>query len=354
MIKKYILISLFAVSALSASAQRMEVASPSIDCGQVQYRNPVSADFEIRNKGNRPLRIDEVRVSCGCTTVDYPKTEIAADGKFSLHVTYDALQMGSFDKLVAVYANGEMNPLVLHLKGRVVQHIVDFSGSYPFKLGSLLADKTDLEYDDVNRGELPQQKIHIRNTTSGVVQPVVMHLPNYLRADVSPSKIAPGHSGVVTITLDSRLLKDLGLTQTSVYLGQYPGDKVSHEKEISISAVLLPKFDQISASASSAVPRLTLSTTELNLGPFGSKKKLKGEVIIRNDGQATLDIKSLQMFTAGLQVSLNKTKLAPGEEAKMKVTAEQRQLRNLRTKPRILMITNDPQSPKVVVHIITE
>ncbi len=351
--KKSILVSLFAVFSLSVSAQRMEVTSPSIDCGQVQYRNPVSADFEILNKGNRPLRIDEVRVSCGCTTVDYPTTEIAADGKFSLHVTYDAQQMGSFDKLVAVYANGEKKPLVLHLKGRVVRHIVDFSGSYPFKLGSLLADKTDLEYDDVNRGELPQQKIHIRNTTSGVVQPVVMHLPNYLRADVSPSKIAPGHSGVVTITLDSRLLKDLGLTQTSVYLGQFPGDKVSHEKEISISAVLLPKFDQL-ASASSAAPHMTLSTTELNLGPFGNKKKLKGEVVIRNDGQSTLDIKSLQMFTAGLQVSLNKTKLAPGEEAKMKVTAEQRQLRNLRTKPRILMITNDPQSPKVVVHIITE
>ncbi len=351
--KKSILISFFAVSTLSINAQHMEVASPSIDCGQVQYCNPVSADFEICNKGNRPLRIDEVRVSCGCTTVDYPKTEIAADGKFSLRVTYDALQMGSFDKLVAVYANGEKQPLVLHLKGRVVQHIVDFSGSYPFKLGSLLADKTDLEYDDVNRGELPQQKIHIRNTTSGVVQPVVMHLPNYLRADVSPSKIAPGHSGVVTITLDSRLLKDLGLTQTSVYLGQFPGDKVSHEKEISISAVLLPRFDQITAS-SSATPRLTLSTTELNLGQFGTKKKLKGEVIIRNDGQSTLDIKSLQMFTAGLQVSLKKTKLAPGEEAKMKVVAEQRQLRNLRTKPRILMITNDPQSPKVVVHIITE
>ncbi len=351
--KKSILVSLFAVFTLSVSAQRMEVTSPSIDCGQVQYRNPVSADFEILNKGNRPLRIDEVRVSCGCTTVDYPTTEIAADGKFSLHVTYDAQQMGSFDKLVAVYANGEKKPLVLHLKGRVVRHIVDFSGSYPFKLGSLLADKTDLEYDDVNRGELPQQKIHIRNTTSGVVQPVVMHLPNYLRADVSPSKIAPGHSGVVTITLDSRLLKNLGLTQTSVYLGQFPGDKVSHEKEISISAVLLPKFDQL-ASASSAAPHMTLSTTELNLGPFGNKKKLKGEVVIRNDGQSTLDIKSLQMFTAGLQVSLNKTKLAPGEEAKMKVTAEQRQLRNLRTKPRILMITNDPQSPKVVVHIITE
>lgn len=331
----------------------MEVASPSIDCGQVQYRNPVSADFEIRNKGNRPLRIDEVRVSCGCTTVDYPKTEIAADGKFSLHVTYDALQMGSFDKLVAVYANGEKNPLVLHLKGRVVQHIVDFSGSYPFKLGSLLADKTDLEYDDVNRGELPQQKIHIRNTTSGVVQPVVMHLPNYLRADVSPSKIAPGHSGVVTITLDSRLLKDLGLTQTSVYLGQYPGDKVSHEGNLHLCgsfAQVRPnlRFRFFCRAASDPVDNGTQSRT------VRFQEKLKGEVIIRNDGQATLDIKSLQMFTAGLQVSLNKTKLAPGEEAKMKVTAEQRQLRNLRTKPRILMITNDPQSPKVVVHIITE
>ena len=97
-----------------------------------------------------------------------------------------------------------------------------------------------------------------------------------------------------------------------------------------------------------------LSATELNLGAFKGKKKLKGEIIIRNDGNSVLNIKNLQMFTVGLQVSLNKQKIKPGESAKLKVTAEERQLKNARSKPRVLMITNDPNLPKVTIKIITE
>jgi hypothetical protein len=59
------------------------------------------------------------------------------------------------------------------------------------------------------------------------------------------------------------------------------------------------------------------------------------------------------MFTVGLQVSLNKSKLAPGEYAKLKITAMERDLRLVRS-PRVLMITNDPEQPKVVIEVKTE
>lgn len=106
--------------------------------------------------------------------------------------------------------------------------------------------------------------------------------------------------------------------------------------------MLLPKFDNLTASQLANAPRLYLSTSELNLGAFNDKKKLKGEIIIRNDGKTVLNIKNLQMFTVGLQVSLNKQKLQPGESAKMKITAEQRLIKSARSQPRVLMITNDP------------
>ena len=60
----------------------------------------------------------------------------------------------------------------------------------------------------------------------------------------------------------------------------------------------------------------------------------------------------MQMFTMGLQVSLKKSKIQPGETVKMKVTAVAAELKNSRVKtPRILMITNDPDQAKVVVKI---
>lgn len=343
-----------ACSSLGVSAQKMEAVNRMVDCGQTVYMSPATAEFEIKNKGTHATRIVDVRMSCGCTDVDYPREEIPADGKFTVRVTYDAKTMGSYDKFVGIYTEGSEKPLVLRMRGRVVREIVDFGGKYDFMLGSIQSDCNDIEFDDVNRGERPQKKIHIRNTTGENVQPVVMHLPDYLTADVSPSKIAPGHSGVVTLTLDSKRLKEMGLTQTSVYLGAFPGDRVSREKELSVSAVLLPKFDNLTATQLANAPRLYLSARELDLGAFGGKKKLKGEIIIRNDGNSTLNIKNLQMFTVGLQVSLNKQKLLPGESAKMKVTAEERLIKSARSKPRVLMITNDPNQPKVTINIITK
>ena len=351
--KLYISIAMALVS-IGASAQKMEAVNKVVDCGQITYLTPATAEFEVKNKGGKPIRIVDVRTSCGCTDVEYPKGEIPADGSFTVKVTYDAQTMGHFDKLVDLYADGGNRPLVLRMRGHVVREIVDFGGKYDFLLGGIKADCNDIEFDDVNRGERPQKKIHLRNTTGETVQPVVMHLPNYLQADVSPSKIAPGHSGIVTITLDSRNLKEMGLSQTSVFLGAFPGDKVSHDKEISVSAVLLPKFDNLTARQLANAPKLTLSTTDLDLGEFGGKKKLKGEIVVRNDGKSALVVKNLQMFTVGLQVSLNKQKLMPGETAKIKVTAEQRLLKTARSKPRVLMITNDPNMPKVTINIITK
>lgn len=352
--KFFICASLFAFVSLGVSAQKIEAINKIVDCGQTTYQSPATAEFEVKNKSNRAVRIVDVRTSCGCTDVDYPKGEIAPDAKFMVRVTYDAQTMGRYDKFVDVYVSDQQRPVMLRMRGNVVREIVDFEGKYDYDFAGIRTDCDNIEFDDVNRGERPQKKIHIRNTTDETIQPVVMHLPDYLTAEVSPSKIAPQHSGVVTVTLNSKRLKDMGLTQTSVFLGAFPGDRVSHEKELEVSAVLLPKFDNLTASQLANAPRMNLSTTELNLGAFNGKKKLKGEIIIRNDGKNMLKIKNLQMFTVGLQVSLNKQNLKPGETAKLKITAEQRQLKNARSKPRVLMITNDPNLPKVTIKIITE
>ena len=179
-----------------------------------------------------------------------------------------------------------------------------------------------------------------------------MHLPNYLQATVSPSRVAPHRSAEITFVLDSKKLRDFGLNQTSVYLGERPGDKIAPEKEIVVSAVLLPSFDKLTAEQKEQAPKVELSTTDLNLGSFNGKKKRKGEILVSNQGKSVLDIRSMQMFTMGLQVQLKKSKIQPGETVKMKVTAVAADLKKSRAKhPRILMITNDPENAKVVIRI---
>lgn len=343
---------LSALLALPASAQKITTQHEVVDCGQVVFSKPVTAEFVLKNDGRKPLVINNVLKSCGCTEVDYPKTSIAAGESFVIKAVYDAKQMGTFTKQVCLYTNADEEPFILSMRGKVVGSVVDFAGSYDEMLGVIKSDAQEVEFDDVNRGDRPVQRIHIFNPTDELLEPVVMHLPPYLHAFVSPSKVAPRHSAEISFVLDSKKLRDLGLNQTSVYLGERPGDKIAPEKEIVVSAVLLPGFENMTPAKKALAPKIEMSATDLNLGRFNGKKKLKGEILITNKGKSELDIRSMQMFTMGLQVNLKKSKIQPGETVKMKVTAVAADLKKSRVRhPRILMITNDPDHAKVVVKI---
>ena len=349
--KRNVILSVLLVSAaLEASAQRISAKHEVIDCGNVLYESPVTAKFELRNKGN-DLIIDTVRTSCDCVVADYPKGTIAKGDNFMVEVTFDARQLGHFYKEAAIYSNASDKPFYLTMKGVVVDHVTDFTGVYDYALGDVRADKNNIEFDDVNLGEMPTQKIHFVNNGTTNVTPVVMHLPNYLTADVSPETVAPSHAGTVSITLNSSKLRSYGLTQSSVYLGMFPGDKVGEDKEISVSAVLLPEFRNMSETQRLNAPVMKLSAETLDLGEFGDKDEKDGTIIIENQGRSRLNISSMQMFTAGLKVRLNKSRLDPGESARLKITAYKKHLKNARSKPRVLMITNDPNKSKVVIHV---
>ena len=337
----------------TANAQKISMVTDVADCGQIVYNRPVTSSFEMQNIGSKPLVIKTVKVSCGCTVVDYPRKPIGVNEKFSVNVTFDSRQMGHFNKLVGIYSNADKEPLILTMRGVVVRDVVDFSGKYPYQMGGLGVDKDNLEYDNVNRGERPVEQLHIINKSNQVLTPNMLHLPPYLSAVVSPSKLAPGLSGTIYLTLDSRKLRDFGLTQTNIYLGDELGDKVSDDNEISVSTVLLPNFQKLTDEELVNAPKLRLSQDSVVLTDIKNKKG-KCIIEISNVGRSTLEIRSLQMFTVGLEVSLKDTKLAPGESTKMKITVLTKALKKARTKPRILMITNDPDHGKVMIPVIVK
>lgn len=343
-------ISLF-LTLSSSFAQKLTTTTPVFDCGQVLYQSPVTAQFVIKNASTRTVNIKRVETSCGCTTALASKHHIGSGKEMTVNATYDAQQLGHFQKEIWLYEDGVKEPLSLVIKGVVVTEIQDYSGTYPYLLGQIRADRNEIEFDNVNKGSMTAQTIHILNTTGETIEPVIMHLPDYLKAEISPTRIAPNKPAEISIVLNSDKLPRMGLTQTNVFLGKYPGDKVAPEKEISVSTIMIPSFSQDAASSPTA-PQLLLSATSLVRSEMSGKPEaLKGEIILQNIGKSTLEISSLQMSTAGMQVSLGKTQLAPTESTKLKIQLNDIELQQIKKKPLILMITNDPSNPKVIIDI---
>lgn len=333
-----------------ADAQRIEVEKGDMHCGNVEYDKPVTAIFNLKNRGSRKLVITDVDVSCGCLSADYPEGEIAGGEEFTLSLTYDARQLGHFYKEALVYSNGSKEPLCLSMRGVVMDEVEGFYGQYPYTIGELGADRCDIVFDDVNMGDCPEAQIHIVNQGYETLTPNLMHLPAYLSAEVSPQNLRPGMSGTITVRLNSSKLHDLGITETSLYLANQIGDKVSHDNEITVSAIVLPSFASMSETERLNPPHISLSAENIEVDFEGKGKKTE-KIDIVNTGKSTLEISSLHVFTSALNITLGERRLAPMESTTLKITVLKQEALKARTQPQVLMITNDPDKPKVVIGI---
>ncbi len=333
----------------TASAQRLESKVTNVDAGKTGYEQPITATFRFRNKGSRRLFINAVYPDCNCTKVDYPK-EVKGHTDFEIKMTYDARQLGHFNKQAAIVTNATEKPVYICMTGVVLEDYIDYSNQFPVVMGDLRLDKNELMFDDINLGDQQIQQLRIYNNGTTKYQPTLMHLPSYLKAKMTPEVLVPNQIGTFTVTLNSTMLHDFGLTQSTIYVAPNPGDKVSQEREISVSAVLLPSFVGVSNAQLQYAPKMELSKENVDI-VFDKKKKKSDVITITNKGRTELEISSLQLFTIGLRVSLDKSRLNPGESTKLKITAIREELKQARTRPRILMITNDPRKPKITINI---
>ena len=344
------LLAIVAITA-TAAAQRITTTSQVIDCGQVVFRNPVTAHFELTNEGEGNITIKSVDTSCGCTDVSYPRGIISENKPFVVSATYDAKQMGHFEKYIDIYTNGASLPYTLTMRGVVVREIKDFAGQYPYTLGKLKADADRLIFDDVTKGETPSMDIHVLNATSNMMSPRLQGLPPYLKAEVSPSSVAPGAAGVVHVTLDANRMGQPGLAQATVYLTTSPAEKATADKAIKVEAILVPKFGEVSERQLAYLPKFNLSEPSIELGSFERKKKKKATLVVENRGRTDLEISRVQASCEGLTVELGANVIHPGESTKLKVVAERKLLRGADGQPRVVLITNDPRAAKVVVDV---
>lgn len=349
--KHLLCILFFGISLPIFSQPKAYFTSLEQNLGDIGWEMPSSAFFELTNKGDKPLHILSVRTDCGCTAVEWPREAIEPGKVARIRVSYDAKLLGSFEKLVAITTDADPRPTYLHLKGRVKKDLTFNSNDYEIHIGDFHLSTDNIEFDDVKKGTTPKFTVNVMNGSSHALHPALMHMPDYLTAVSSPEFIPSGKTGEITFILNSNLVKDYGLTQTTIYLSRFLGDKVSEDNALNVAVTLLPA-QRTTTGRYAYAPRMELSDTTLTFPEFGKKKKLSKTIRIKNTGNAPLDVNRLQVYNPGIGVSLNKSVIQPGEQAKLKITLHNTGRK--RGKRAVLLITNDAVMPKFTIKIKQE
>ncbi|MCR4278849.1 MAG: DUF1573 domain-containing protein [bacterium] len=146
--KTFIFIALFGLSAVSAFAilrqspniERQEkdsktemslgtivITPASINFGDImQTAGFVSTTVMVKNTGTKPLKINRLSTSCGCTTAKMDQSDLAPDDERLLTVTFDPMahpdQIGALIRVVYLQTSDPNTPETeINVTGNVIQ-----------------------------------------------------------------------------------------------------------------------------------------------------------------------------------------------------------------------------------------
>ncbi len=97
---------------------RIRFDAETFDFGRIIQGKEIDHEFEFTNVGSAPLVINNVEVTCGCTTPFYPfiPIEPGERGKISVHFSSKG-RLGNQTPTITVYTNTDPGTFELHLKG---------------------------------------------------------------------------------------------------------------------------------------------------------------------------------------------------------------------------------------------
>ena len=100
---------------------KVAIDKTSISLGRFNWQKEQKVTFTLKNTGNKPLVVQDINTSCGCTSVSYSKEPVQPGRELKLEVTYKAEHPEHFNKTITVYCNMESSPLVLKIMGDAEQ-----------------------------------------------------------------------------------------------------------------------------------------------------------------------------------------------------------------------------------------
>lgn len=89
------------------------------DFGEIAYGKPVQFDVVIKNISKDSVKVDNVKVGCGCTTPKYEAGKAYAPGEtFKVTLGYNGYADGPFEKYADIFfSNGTSKQIRFHGKG---------------------------------------------------------------------------------------------------------------------------------------------------------------------------------------------------------------------------------------------
>jgi hypothetical protein len=316
--------------------------SKTYDFGEVlESAGAVDYEFTFTNLANRPMRILNVQASCGCTTPGWTKETVAASGSGFIKVSFDPKgKPGYFSKTLTVTTDIDKNPIVLTIKGNVVDKKRP-TDELKMALGNLRLKSNSLTLGKVyvNKPAITHE-IKIQNAGTEVLTIKRANSPEYIKL-ATPVMLKAGETGLLSLNYDAKALNRYGFIADKIELITNEPDSV---KTLSVYATVEEYFPTLSAAELTKAPVLLASNYALDFGRIQAGTKRELTATIQNKGKQQLVIREVQSNCTCVTTTWDKASLQPGETTSIKILLDTQGRAGTQNKS-ITIYSTDPRNP---------
>jgi hypothetical protein len=306
------------------------------------------------NTGDQPVKISNVKASCGCTTPFWTREEVLPGESGKITARYNTRNRpGNFTKTLRITSNAEEANMVLYIKGNVEPRPRTIADDLPTLMGSMR-----VKYRSFNLGNMTTEKpvsksFDVYNDSDSTLSFLVdqMVLPDHIDASFSPVTLAPKTKGTITITYDPALKNDLGYQSDRILLKTT--DPKEKDKTMYVVATIEEFFPPMTEEELAMAPRLSINKKTHDFGKVEGGGVLETRFVLKNTGKQDLNIRKTKA-NCGCTVSrLEKDTLKPGESVSLDVTFNTQGRRGRQFK-NVTIFSNDPTAPTQVITLKAE
>lgn len=122
--KKLFLLATAFVAGFAAMAQKpddlIKLNAETYNFGKIKMGVPVTTFFTVTNTSDKPVVLESVTPSCGCTTPEWSKEPVAPGASTQIKVGYNAASPQPFTKDITIKLAGVQEVKFIHITGEVL------------------------------------------------------------------------------------------------------------------------------------------------------------------------------------------------------------------------------------------
>ena len=174
-----------------AAAQAIEFSKKVHNFGKISVNDgPKHCTFEFRNTSDKPVVINNIITSCGCTEPKWPKKPIMPDESGKVEVTYLNDQGPyPFDKSLTVYTSASTKPIILRISGLAYENERSLKEMFPVSIGQLGVKKDIVRGGQIAQGNSKGGNFQVANISNKSVTVKFADVTPGLEISIEPQTI---------------------------------------------------------------------------------------------------------------------------------------------------------------------